>query len=123
MLKIFIFAVFIGGVLVCLENNASAQILSDPVSVSPKDKKTEHKPCYAIRRVPYPVTKISKDQKLRYALLDICPADKGMVSRPLLYKMEDGKPVGYEYDIVKAFKNKKEAEKYAKENKIEDVQI
>ena len=79
-------------------------------------------PCKVIRKVNYPVTqKNPSSQPLRIALLDLCPNNPGMVARPMLSFMIDGKITMREYDVVKVFKTEKEAKKYAKKNKIEDV--
>lgn len=80
--------------------------------------------CKVIRRVPYPVTKTNdpkNPQKNEIALLDLCPANRGMVARPMLASMENGRSVMREYDVVKVFKNAAEARKYAGENNIADV--
>lgn len=77
--------------------------------------------CKIIRKVLYPVSKRrTPDQKMRIAVLDICPENKGMVARPMTTLFVDGKPVYYEYDVVKVFENETEAKKYAAENKIKD---
>jgi len=80
--------------------------------------------CHIIRVVSYPVTKIIDPQnppKNRICLLNVCPPDKGMVSRPMTAKMINGKVVYREYDVVKVFENADEARKYAQENGILDV--
>ncbi|MET0752163.1 MAG: hypothetical protein ABWZ66_02270 [Pyrinomonadaceae bacterium] len=94
-------------------SNASAQTQS---------KTQAEIPCKVIRKVHYPVTqKNPSSQPLRIALLDLCPENPGMVARPMLSFMIDGKITMREYDVVKVFKTEKEARKYAKKNKIEDI--
>lgn len=79
-------------------------------------------PCKVIRKVHYPVTqKNPSSQPLRIALLDLCPENRGMMARPMLSFMVDGKIIMREYDVVKIFKKEKEARKYAKKNKIDDI--
>ncbi len=77
-----------------------------------------------IRKVHYPVTKTNDPKnppKLKYCLLTICP--EGIAACPMIAVGMDaeGKPVLKEYDVVKAFKNKKEAQGYAKKNSITNV--
>ena len=80
--------------------------------------------CQIIRRVPYPVTQISADQKMEISLLDICPSNPGTVARPMISR---GSNAGIgnmvEYDIIRIFKDKKEAQNYAVANKITDMQF
>ncbi len=95
------------------------QIFGKKMSETASIPKSE---CQVIRKVLYPVSKRrTPDQKLRHALLDICPPNKGMVARPMTTIMVDGEPVYYEYDVIKVFENEKDAKKYAKENNISDA--
>jgi hypothetical protein len=78
--------------------------------------------CKIIRMVLYPVSKRrTPDQKMRIALLDICPPNKGMVARPMTSMIVDGQETYYEYDVVRVFTDEKEAKDFAKENKLSDV--
>lgn len=78
--------------------------------------------CQIIRQVLYPVSKTnSPDQKMRIALLNLCPENKGMVARPMMSLFVDGKIEMYEYDVVRVFENEAEAKKFAKDNNIKDV--
>ncbi|HEX8737741.1 MAG TPA: hypothetical protein VF721_20580, partial [Pyrinomonadaceae bacterium] len=78
--------------------------------------------CQVIRVVPYPVTqRADKNVKNRIALLNLCPENRGMVARPMFSINVDGKFQMFEYDVVRVFKNRKEAEKYAKKNDIKDI--
>lgn len=78
--------------------------------------------CKIIRVVSYPVTqKMDKNVKKRIALLNLCPDNRGMVARPMMPIDVNGKIEMFEYDVVRVFKNKKEAEKYAKQNGIADA--
>lgn len=81
-------------------------------------------PCKIIRKVHYPVTKTSpSSQPLEIALLNLCPANKGMVARPMYSTMKDGKIIDREYDVERIFKTEKEAREYAEKNGIKDVSI
>lgn len=94
------------------------QIFSEKPQVS-TNTKTD---CKIIRKVLYPVSKTrTHEQKMRIALLDICPPNKGMVARPMTSIMVNGEFVMYEYDVAKIFENEAEARKYAAENKITNV--
>ena len=78
-------------------------------------------PCKIIRKVPYPVTqKNPSNSKLEIALLNLCPADKGMAARPMTSFLVNGKPQMFEYDVEKVFKTEKEAREYAEKNGIKD---
>ncbi len=78
--------------------------------------------CRVIRRVIYPVSaKGTSAQKMQIALLDICPNDTSTNSRPKISIISEGKAAMFEYDIVKVFKNKNEARKYAEENNIGNI--
>lgn len=79
-------------------------------------------PCKIIRRIPYPVTKTRSEIKgTEIALLDLCPPDKGMVARPMTSLMIDGDIKMFEYDVVRIFKNEKEARDFAEKNGIKDI--
>ena len=78
--------------------------------------------CKIIRKVLYPVSKRRRpDQKMRFALLDICPPNKGMVARPTIPMGNHTKIEFVEYDVIRVFETKKEAKKYAKENGINNA--
>lgn len=77
-------------------------------------------PCKIIRKVMYPVTRTSSvEQTLEIAVLDMCPTQ--VAARPMLGFMIDGKMVMKEYDVIKTFKNEKEARFYAALNAITDI--
>jgi hypothetical protein len=81
-------------------------------------------PCKIIRKINYPVTQTQPSkQPLEIGLLNLCPANKGMVARPMYSMMKDGKPVMREYDVEKIFKSEKEAREYAEKNGIKDISI
>lgn len=89
---------------------------------NPNNTSKINESCQVIRRVLYPVSKTRKpDQKMRIALLDICPPNKGLVARPMTTIMIDGEPHYYEYDVIKVFETENEAKNYARENAISDV--
>ena len=78
--------------------------------------------CKIIRNVLFPVSKRRKPkQKMRLALLDICPPNKGLVARPMTALMVEGKSIMYEYDVIRVFKDMNEAKHFAKTNKITDT--
>lgn len=78
-------------------------------------------PCKIIRKVPYPVSKTnSSDIKLEIALLNLCPANKGMAARPMTNFLVNGTPKMFEYDVEKVFKTEKEAREFAEKNGIKD---
>lgn len=84
---------------------------------------TSKTPCKIIRKVLYPVSQIrTPEQKLRIALLDVCPSEPGKTSRPLTTLVVEGKLTYFEYDVVKVFDSEKEAKKFAEENKITDAE-
>ena len=81
--------------------------------------------CKIIRRVEYPVTKTRSSEnqpRLEIGLLNLCPANPGMVSRPMYSTMSaDGKVTMREYDVEKVFKTEQEAREYAAKNGITDI--
>jgi hypothetical protein len=78
-------------------------------------------PCRIIRKVRYPVTKTSpSESKLEIALLNLCPANKGMAARPMTSFLINGQSKMFEYDVEKVFKTEKEARAYAEKNGIKD---
>lgn len=110
----FIFLAAVFGLLISFGFSAQARA-QDANAVKPPN-------CRVIRVVPYPVTKrADKNVKKRIALLNLCPENRGMLARPMLGFMVDGKLQLFEYDVVRVFKNRTEAEKYAKKNGIADV--
>lgn len=81
-------------------------------------------PCQVIRKVMYPVSKTNDGkQKLRIALLNLCPPNKGMTARPMIAMMINGEMKMFEYDVQKVFKNEKEARQYAEQNNIKDIAV
>jgi hypothetical protein len=92
------------------------------VFLSVKPSNQNPPPCRIIRKAHYPVTqKNPSEQPLRIVLLNLCPENPGRVARPMMPFMINGEIIWREYDIVKVFKNEREARKYAKKNKITDV--
>lgn len=78
-------------------------------------------PCKIIRKVPYPVSKTTTpNQKMEIALLNLCPANRGMVARPMTSFFVNGQSKMFEYDVEKVFKTEKEAREYAEKNGIKD---
>ena len=69
----------------------------------------QQRDCRIIRRILYPVSKKRiPDQKMRIALLNICPPNKGVVARPTASVSVGGKPVYYEFDVIRFFESEKE---------------
>ena len=78
--------------------------------------------CKIIRKVLYPVSKRRKpNQKMRIALLNICPPNKGLIARPMTVLMVGGESIMYEFDVMRVFENENEAKNFAKENKINNA--
>ncbi len=85
-------------------------------------KATKPPHCQIIRTVSYPVTQTSGEKKkLRISLLNLCPTNPGMEARPMYPMMIDGAMEMFEYTIDRVFRDKKEAKKYAKKNRIVDI--
>ena len=103
------------GLLIFFGFSAQAKAQEKTAVVNPPN-------CRVIRVVSYPVTqRMDKNVKKRIALLNLCPENRGMVARPMLSVNSGGKFEMFEYDVVRVFKNRKEAEKYAKQNDIKDA--
>ena len=84
----------------------------------------QNPPCKIIRQVKYPVTQTNpSNSKLEICLLNLCPADKGMMARPMMGMMLNGKIEMFEYDVEKVFKTEKEAREYAAQNGITDISV
>ena len=78
--------------------------------------------CQIIRVVEMPLTKkpnVPSEQKI--ALLNTCLKDKIPQQRPVIEVIRNGKKEFREFEIIKLFATRAEAEKYAKENKLVDV--
>ncbi len=94
------------------------QILGNPTGA----QTSENPPCKIIRKVNYPVTQTNpSDSKLEICLLNLCPADKGKVARPMYPMMVKGAMKMFEYDVEKVFKTAKEARDYAEKNGVKDI--
>jgi len=59
----------------------------------------------------------------KICLLDICPPDQGMMQRRIIQLNRDGEETWREFDIVQIFESEEEAEAYAGENGITDIEI
>lgn len=109
----------VGQQQIALAGYRLGETLNQIFAAKPETSKVE---CKIIRRVMYPVSQTSTpDQKLRIALLDLCPENKGMVARPMMSMFVNGKIEMFEYDVVKVFDNEAEAKKFAGENNIKDA--
>jgi hypothetical protein len=113
MKSVFSFVLLGGALILCgFSTRANAQ---EAKNVNPPH-------CQVIRVVAYPVTqRADKNVKKRIALLNLCPENRGAVARPMLPVETEGKFRMFEYEVVRVFKNRKDAEKYAKQNNIADV--
>ena len=101
------------------------QIFGNQTTAQTKETNSTETPvCKIIRKVRYPVTQTnSSAQKLEICLLNLCPANKGMVARPMMGMMINGDIKMFEYDVEKVFKNEKEAREYAEKNDIKDISV
>jgi hypothetical protein len=78
-------------------------------------------PCKIIRKVPHPVSKTkTPNPNMEIALLNLCPANRGAVARPMTSFLINGQPKMFEYDVEKVFKTGREAREYAEKNGIKD---
>jgi len=78
--------------------------------------------CRIIRIVEIPMTKkpnVPTESKI--ALLNTCLNDKIPQQRPIIEVIRNGKKEFREFEIIKVFADKIEAEKYAQENDIKDI--
>ena len=77
--------------------------------------------CRIIRRVLYPVSKRPMPgRKLRIALLNVCPPNRGKVARPTVATKSGA---NLEFDIVRLFDTEEEAKRFAQSNGISDVEF
>ncbi len=78
--------------------------------------------CHIIRVVGIPMTKRpGVTRELRIALLNTCLKDKIPQQRPVIEVIRNGEKAFREFEIIKLFADKAEAENYAKENNLYDV--
>jgi hypothetical protein len=80
--------------------------------------------CYVIRKIDYPIFKrVSPKNKTekKICLLNICPENRGKVARPVIEVEVDGKKTFREFDVAKVFKDRAEAEAFAKKHDIKDA--
>ena len=77
--------------------------------------------CCAIRRLGYPFgQRADLAREVRYALLDTCPDRRVPAARPMLEVEVDGRRRLAEFDVVRFFEDREEAEDYARENGVSD---
>lgn len=87
-----------------------------------KQKQLEISDCQVIRTVYLPLTKkpgVKTESKI--SLLNTCLNDKIPQQRPTTEVVRNGKKLFRTFEIIKVFADRAEAEKYAKENGITDV--
>lgn len=78
-------------------------------------------PCRVIRRLGYPFGKRADDvREVRYALLDTCPDGSRPSARPLIQVTVRGEKRLREFDVVRFFRDRREAEVYARQHNILD---
>ena len=78
-------------------------------------------PCRVIRRLGYPFGKRADDvREVRYALLDTCPDRSRPPARPLIQITANGEKRLREFGVVRFFRDRREAEVYARQNSISD---
>jgi hypothetical protein len=59
----------------------------------------------------------------RICLLEVCPPGEGEMQRRVLSFEENGVQVWREFDIVKIFESTEEAQTYAQQHGIDDVEL
>lgn len=78
--------------------------------------------CHVIRVVEIPMTKKTNvPSEPKIALLNTCLNDEIPQQRPVIEVIRNGKKEFREFEIIKVFTDKIEAEKYAQENGIKDI--
>ena len=92
--------------------------------VGAQENKADIADCQIIREVEFPLTKkpnVKRTKKL--ALLNTCLEDDPPQQRPTEEVVRNGKKEFRTFEVLKVFKNKAEAEKYAKDNGITDTKF
>jgi hypothetical protein len=59
----------------------------------------------------------------RICLLEICPPGEGEMQRRVIRMEENGVQVWREFDIVRSFESREEAQTYAEQQGIDDVEL
>lgn len=78
-------------------------------------------PCRAIRRLGHPFGKRPDlFREVRYALLDTCPDRREMVARPMMQVTVGGEKRFVEFEVVRFFEDRQEAERHARANGVAD---
>lgn len=75
------------------------------------------------KRGPGRCQKCREMEAERICLLDICPPRMGEMQRRIIKVGREGEKVWREFDIVRTFESKEEAQEYADENGITDVEF
>ena len=75
------------------------------------------------KRGPSRCQKCREMEAERICLLDICPPRMGEMQRRIIQVDREGEKVWREFDIVRTFESKEEAQEYADENGITDVEF
>ena len=75
------------------------------------------------KRGPAVCQKCREMDQEKIVLLDICPPHPGELQRRVIELEREGESVWLEFDIVRVFENRKEAQDYAAENGIDDVRF
>jgi len=113
-------------VLRTFENKAEAKEFADRHGVIDESMLLNDPPkCKLIRVIDMPLRKKSdKEIKPTIALLDVClPREANDFQHPMITFQENGKTVTRIFEVIRTFTDQEEAEKYAKENRITDVEF
>lgn len=86
---------------------------------------------YIIREVPFAHCKRGPERcekcrtmnVTRICLLDIAPPDPGTIQRRVIQVTIDGEESWREFDVMRSFESREEAQAYAAANGIEDVAL
>ena len=106
------------------KNKAEAKKFADKFGVTDESMLLNEIPkCNLIRVIDMPLRKRNdKPTTPTIALLDVClPPEANNIQHPVITFEENGKKVSRIFEVIKTFANKEEAEKYAKENGIVDI--
>jgi hypothetical protein len=80
--------------------------------------------CRIIRRVEIPMTKKPNvPAQPRIALLDTCLNDPVPQQRPVIEVLRNGRKEFRQFELIKIFTDRAEAESYARENGLTDVEL
>lgn len=108
------------------ESKEEARTFADRFGVTDESMRLFDIPkCKLIRDIQMPLRK-QPDAKTTptIALLNVClPSESNKMQHPMITFEENGKQISRIFEVVQTFDNRQQAEKYAKENSITDIQI